>query len=258
MKPTFLGREKPLLTNMIQAETPEVCISTAREAIFDGADAFGLQLCRLKPEYRTEKNYREIFSYMEDRPVYLTNYRSGFSENCCDEESSEELLRAIKAGGTLCDIMGDYFDPSPLELTKNSKAISQQKKLIDRIHSCGGEVLMSSHTLCFLPAEKVIEIAKAHENRGADITKIVTASNSEEELTENLRICTLLKHELKIPYLFLSTGPYCKIHRVIGPMLGCCMWLCVQHYDALATKNQPLLRSTREVIHHFDYKPNRV
>lgn len=33
MKPTFLNREKPLLTNMIQAETPEACISTAREAI---------------------------------------------------------------------------------------------------------------------------------------------------------------------------------------------------------------------------------
>lgn len=257
MKPTFLNREKPLLTNMIQAETPEACTSTAREAIFDGADAFGLQLCQLRPEYRTEKNYQDIFSYMEDRPVYLTNYRNGFSKHCSDEERAEELMLALKAGGTLCDIMGDYFDPSPLELTENPQAIDRQKKLIDQIHFLGGEVLMSSHTLCFLPAEKVLQIAKAHENRGADIVKIVTASNSEEELLENLKICSLLKQELRVPYLFLSVGPYCKIHRIVGPMLGCCMWLCVQRYDALSTKNQPLLRATREVIHHFDYKPDR-
>lgn len=256
MKPTFLNREKPLLTNMIQAETPEACISTAREAIFDGADAFGLQLCQMRPDNRQKKIIRTFFLIW--RPPGLSDhYRNGFSKHCSDEERAEELMLALKAGGTLCDIMGDYFDPSPLELTENPQAIDRQKKLIDQIHSLGGEVLMSSHTLCFLPAEKVLQIAKAHENRGADIVKIVTASNSEEELLENLKICSLLKQELRVPYLFLSVGPYCKIHRIVGPMLGCCMWLCVQRYDALSTKNQPLLRATREVIHHFDYKPDR-
>ena len=57
MKPTFLNREKPLLTNMIQAETPEACISTAREAIFDGADAFGLQLCQITEQKKIIRTF---------------------------------------------------------------------------------------------------------------------------------------------------------------------------------------------------------
>ena len=44
MKPSFLGHSRPLLTCMLQVETPECAIAQIRNAVFDGADAFGFQI----------------------------------------------------------------------------------------------------------------------------------------------------------------------------------------------------------------------
>ena len=106
---------------------------------------------------------------------------------------------------------------------------------------------MSSHILKFTPAEKVLEVALEHQRRGADISKIVTFANSEEEEMENLRIITLLKQELHIPFLFLCGGSQCKRHRQLGALFGCCMWLTVGTYDRYATPMQPLTRAIRAI-----------
>lgn len=257
MKPTFLGHKKPLLVSMIQAENPSNAISAIVNSNYDGAEAFGFQICRLKPEFRTADTYQNIFSYTEDKPIYITNYRAGYNKGLTDEELAEGLILALENGATLCDIMGDMFDPSPLELTKSPVAIDKQKRLIDEIHSRGGEVLMSSHTYTFLPEEQVLDMAKEHESRGVDIVKIVTASNTEDELLQNLKTCTSLKKELKVPFLFLSIGSYCKIHRMIGPMFGSTMYLCVYRHDELSTKAQPVLKNVKAVIDNFDWKPFR-
>jgi 3-dehydroquinate dehydratase len=140
--------------------------------------------------------------------------------------------------------MGDYFDACEGELTMNEEAVQKQMKLIDELHKRGAEVLMSSHVLKFTPAERVLEIAREHERRGADICKIVTGAENTEQQIENLRIINLLKENLKIPFLFLAGGE-CRILRRIGGSLGCCMYLCVHEYDELATKSQPLLRDMK-------------
>ena len=116
--------------------------------------------------------------------------------------------------------------------------------LIEELHKCGAEVLMSSHVRKFVSAERVLEIAREHERRGADICKIVTGAENTEQQIENLRIINLLKENLKIPFLFLAGGE-CRILRRIGGNIGCCMYLCVHEYDELATKSQPLLRDVR-------------
>ena len=85
----------------------------------------------------------------------------------------------------------------------------------------------------------------------------MTAAYNEEEEMENLRITTILKKELKIPFLFLSVGTHCKFHRIIGPMLGCLMCLCVWQHDALSIKTQPVLRAARAVFDHMDYLPDK-
>ena len=103
---------------------------------------------------------------------------------------------------------------------------------------------MSSHVLKFTPAERVLEIALEHQKRGVDICKIVTGAENMAQQIENLRIITLLKEHLKIPFLFLSGGE-CHITRRIGGALGCCMYLCVHEHDALATPSQPLLRELK-------------
>ena len=65
-----------------------------------------------------------------------------------------------------------------------------------------------------------------------------------EQQLENLKIINMLKENLKIPFLFLCGGE-CRILRRIGGELGCCMYLCVHEYDALATPQQPLLKDVK-------------
>ena len=252
-KSIFLTSDKPLLTCMVQAETPMRLKELATRAISEGAEALGMQFCKMKPEYKTEAIYRELFSLFS-LPTYVTNYRGNRGSNTnlgkSDEELGEELVKLAEYGATLCDVMGDFYDPTEGELTKNPEAIEMQKALIGRIHAAGGEVLMSSHVLKFIPAEQVLEIARAHVARGADICKIVTGAGTPEEQIENLRILTLLKKEINIPVLFLSGGK-CHLSRRLGGTLGNCMTLCVCEYDALATKAQPLLSDMLEIRRLF-------
>ena len=239
-KPTFLSYERPLLTVMVQAETPDRIKELIDASVPAGAEAFGMQLCRMKSEYRTEETYKSLFRYAGDCPVYVTNYRHGENKNKTDDELARELFELAKCGATLVDVMGDLFAPCEGEFSTDQEAVSKQKRLIDELHACGAEVLMSSHIMKFTPAERVLEIALEQQRRGADICKIVTGAESAEQQIENLRIINLLKEKLDIPFLFLSAGES-RILRRIGGALGCCMYLCVHEYDKLATRSQPLL-----------------
>ena len=242
---TFLTYERPLLTCMVQADNPDRIKELIDLSRPEGAEAFGMQFCKMKEEYRNKKTYRELFEYASPLPVYVTNYRNRISNaGKSDDVLAAELVELAECGATLVDVMGDYFDACEGELTMNKDAIKKQIRLIDELHGRGAEVLMSSHVLKFTPAERVLEIAREHERRGADICKIVTGAENTEQQIENLRIINLLKENLKIPFLFLAGGE-CRILRRIGGSLGCCMYLCVHEYDELATKSQPLLRDMK-------------
>ncbi|MBQ9805930.1 MAG: type I 3-dehydroquinate dehydratase [Clostridia bacterium] len=251
MKPTFLEFERPLLTTMVQAATPERTIELMDKAFPMGAEAFGMQFCQFPAEYRNEATYKRLFAAAHGLPVYVTNYRGKNNEGKSDDVLAQEMLELACAGATLCDVMGDLFDPVPDEFTSDPIAVKKQIELIDAIHAAGGEVLMSSHTKTTSSADRVLEIALGQEARGADICKIVTKAETQEDEIEYLRILNLLKKELKIPFLFLCGGNYCNLLRRVGSMLGNCMSLCVCEYDDLATKAQPLLsdmRSLRELL----------
>lgn len=250
MKSSFLNSDKPFMTTMVQAETAERVIELMELSKREGADAFGVQACKLKPEFQKPEYYRQIFGHADGLPVYATNYRYGYNEAKTDEELAEGLLVLADCGATLCDVVGDYFCRDQDELTMNPEAVRRQMELIDKLHDKGAEVLMSSHTFKFRSAERVIEMALEQERRGADIVKIVTGAENLEQQMENLRITQLLKKELKVPYLFLSCEE-CHLHRRIGPFLGCCMWLCVYEYDELATPAQPLLQKIRNIRDNF-------
>ena len=229
---------------MVQASNPDRIKELIDASIPEGAEAFGMQLCKLKEEYRNVDTYKELFAYT-DLPVYVTNYRNHISNvGKSDDVLAAELLDLAECGATLCDVMGDYFDACEGELTMNEEAVKKQMKLINGLHDKGAEVLMSSHVFKFTPAERVLEIALEHQRRGADICKIVTGAANMSEQIENLRIINLLKENLKIPFLYLSGGNS-RITRRIGGALGCCMYLCVHEYDELATTSQPLLRDVK-------------
>ena len=164
---------------------------------------------------------------------------------------------AMEAGGTLADVPGDFFcEDKEYQMTDNEEAIAKQMALIDRLHKMGKEVIMSAHVFRFLPAEKVLEIAREQVRRGADIVKIVAGANTEEEEKENLRITALLKKELSVPFIFLAAGTHAKILRMIGPMLGCFACFAVYEHDENAVPTQPTVAAAKAVRDHFDYLPD--
>ena len=242
-KPTFLKYEKPLLTCMVQADNPDRIEELITASLPEGAEAFGMQFCKMKKEYRSKETYKKLFG-LSPLPVYVTNYRKSQNDGKSDRELADELIELAECGATLCDVMGDYFAPCEGELTTDEDAVKKQMELIDTLHQKGAEVLMSSHVLKFTPAERVLEIALEHQRRGADICKIVTGANNAEQEIENLRIINLLKANLNIPFLFLAGGT-CRITRRLGGYLGCCMYLCVHEYDNLSTNSQPLLKDAK-------------
>lgn len=252
MKKTFLKNQLPMLTVMLQCETPETAIGRIRNANSLGADAYGLQVESLKPEYQNSDTYKRIFAEMQNKPCYVTYYRHSSNLRKSDEELSQGLIELAESGATLIDVMGDLFCKHPEELTEDTTAINKQIELIEKIHSLGSQVIMSSHILKFTPAERVLEVALEQKRRGADIIKIVTGAESMEQQIENLRITTLLKEKLGAPFLFLSGGE-CSLHRRLGIKLGCCMSLCVYEHDALSTATQPLLKHMKTIRDFLDF-----
>ena len=241
----FLKRPAPI-TAMVQATTPERIKYLMDRCREDGAEAFGMQIEKLLPEYRSPEVYRDLFSYAGELPVYYTNYRERANLGKSDETLATELIELAECGGSYADVMADYFCPTEGEYTTDPVAVKKQKQLISELHKRGAKVIMSSHVCRFTPAERVLEIALGHRARGADVSKIVTgASNTEQEM-ENLRIVTLLKERLGIPFMLLAVGE-CRTLRRIGGVLGCCTYLCVHEYDELATPTQPLISSLKAI-----------
>lgn len=247
---TFLKSKAPLRTVMIQERDISQLEAVIERAKLAGADAFGFQSEFFPAESRNEEFYRRIFSLM-DCPVYATNYRNKINEGRPYEELAEHLKLLVQCGAALIDVMGDFYCPHPEELTDEKEAVEKQKKLIRELHAMGAEVLMSSHILKYTPAERILEIALAQQERGADIVKIVSGADTLEQEVENLRIVTLLKKELKVPFLYLSAGE-CKMLRRLGPKLGCCMWLCVENKSVESQNPQPLIADINGVKNLFN------
>lgn len=238
------------MTAMLHTDTVDKAIRNVGACVADGCDAVCWQVCQLQECFQTEENFCRVFDAADEKPFYVTYYRHHFNEGKSEDSLAAGLLTLAKSGATLCDVMGDLFDPVPGELTMDTDAVRKQRQLIDTLHASGAEVLMSSHINEFRPADRVLEIALEHQSRGADISKIVTGAQTIEEEIENLRITALLKEKLSIPFLFLSAGES-TIHRRIGPMLGCCMWLCKQEYVEPGVQLQPLLKKLRIMRENF-------
>ena len=254
LKPTFLKYDKPLLTAMIQCHTPQECIEKIEKSIAEGADALGIQLCKLKLEYRTPENLTAIFKACSGKPVYVTSYLNHESKNLSYDDCASLLLLALDCGATLCDVMGDFYDRSPqYELTENKKAIEKQKALIDEIHRRGGEVLMSSHTRKVISVEENIMIAKEHIRRGADIIKIVNTAETDDEVLTYISAIQKITAMTDKKLLLLSGGKG-QITRYIGPNFGVCMYLCVQSHGPLDTPEQPLISRLKPIRDNMKFE----
>lgn len=241
MKKTFLN--KTPIVSMIQCRTEEECVQKINRSITAGAEAFGVQLCQLKKEERTDEKLKNIFNSCGDKPIYVTSYRYNQSAGLTDEECAELALRALKCGGTLIDVPGDLFDKNQFQMTENEEAVLKQKEFIEKIHSLGGEILISTHDFRELSADEIFAIAKLQANHGADIIKIVVKSEKFEILPEYISVIHKVKKELNKPFLFLDVGACSRILRKLGGFLGSCMYLCVESHSELDTPAQPTIKN---------------
>ena len=242
MRPSFLNHEKPLIVAMIQCQTPKECIEKIQLSIEDGAEAVGIQLCRLKREYRTKEHLTEIFNACKGMPIYVTSYRHSESEGYTDDECAKLLLLALECGATLLDVPGDMFERSPhYELATDENAVMRQIALIDEIHKRGGEVLMSSHTLKSISLEENLMVAKEHIKRGTDVIKIVNKAEDKAEIPVYLEAIQKITAMTDKKLLLLVSGEG-QIVRYIGANFGVCMYLCVQSHGEYDTPEQPLIK----------------
>ncbi len=250
MKKSFLNSEKPLLTTMVMSKDPNRAIEIVDIINGIGTDAFGIQIDQFPLEYHNETTYRKIFEAMGELPIYATNYRKKPIVQC-DEDLASDMLLIAKCGATLCDVQGDLFEPHPEQVCMSESAVSKQMRHIENLKNAGVDVLMSSHLTKFAPEEEILRIAHEHIRRGADIVKIVSKADNEDELYENIRINGVLKKELKIPFLFLSGGSHAYLHRRIGFALGSCMCLCSCKDDEFGVKLQPELAKMKAIIENY-------
>ncbi len=246
---SFIKRDlsRPVLTCMLKRTTKEELFEEVKRGAEQGADAFGLSVGHMPHEFRDPDFLGKLFESMGDKPVYMTDYRrDALYKEQTDEERANELLQMVDVGATLIDIPGDFFCPSEGEIAMSYEAIEKQKALVDEIHKRGAEVLMSSHVLKYIPKEAVYSIALLHKKRGADISKIVTNADTEEELLENMEASLLLRRRLGLPYLFLCNGKACRKHRRIGTSLGSCIFLVTE--NSAPAQNQPRLCEALEIL----------
>ena len=248
-KKSFFNRQQPAVTLLMKGETIDQMLACARAAEFDGADAIAVELSDLPPEQRTKENYRRLMTGVH-LPFMFILYRSDRWLKDDDEARQSYLLEAAEAGAEVIDVMGDLFDPSPFELTRKPEAIEKQMRLIDEIHARGAKVIMSSHmSNDYRTAEHVLEHLQQQSARGADILKIVTGVNNEEQLAEAIRTTMLLNRELEKPFVHLCNGTYSRLHRFIGPKLGVSIAFAVHDYTAPSfLYTQPPIRSLKQVL----------
>ena len=244
----FTTADKPVITVMVNARTEQRAIDLIRMSMDQGADAFGIQMDRMLRSERTKDTVKHLVDACEGKPLYLTNYAGDQNKGLSYEQLAQELIEAADDGAALIDIPADFYRSMPHQVAYQEDVVDRQIELIRQIHQHGAEVLMSSHTYCFLNTQEVMKIAEAHRYRGADISKIVIWANSEEELYMNMATELELRRSFRMRHLFLSANTMARPHRVIGPLMGSCMYLTIYEKDDVAAQCQPLLRDAFQIL----------
>lgn len=252
MKRSFLNRPYPVITGIMAGQTPQDLIAESRNCEFEGAQGIAIDLGDLKPEFRNHDSLRSVIEAVS-LPFMFYFYRNDRWENRNDDARQELLLTAADAGASMIDVMGDLYDPSPMEITRDPTAIARQERLIDQIHAKGAEVVISSHMSCARTTEQVVDHLLEVESRGPDVVKIVTAVNTEDELAEALRTTLALKRELKTPFIHLCNGKFSRPHRFFGPALGTSIFFAVSRYEPRYGMTQPTVRAVKAVLDNLHW-----
>lgn len=239
-----LNPNRTLITLLMSPTSINEAIAEALNAEYDGADAAAFEFRNLPKEGRTEDELKRLFDTIPI-PVMAILYRNDMY-NLNDDDRQKFLLMAAKAGAGMVDVIGDLYDPSNDQRTRNAKAINKQKRLIDKFHKLGSQVVISSHPCRFMKCEEVVEQLKDFESRGADVVKIVTVADSAEEFAESVKTTLVLRKELKAPFIHLCGGRYARIQRQLGTSLGSAITFAIREsHDGTAV--QPTIKAFKAV-----------
>ena len=256
-RPSFLNKPYPIITGIIAGQTPQELIAAAKNSESEGAKGITIDLFDLKPEFRNSESFKGIINSV-DLPFMFYFYRKDKWKKSSDDERQEVLLAAADAGASMIDVMGDLYDPSPMEITYDKNAIDKQKRLMDKIRSKGADVVMSSHTGSYLSREDVIKHMLELEKRGSEVVKIVTMINTKEQLSEALQTTIALTRELKTPFIHLCGGKYSRPHRFMCPVLGTTIMFAVPYYSDYYGFSQPTIKSMKAVLDNIHWYINET
>ncbi len=255
MRKSFLKQPPPVITGIMGGQTPQELIAESKNAEFDGARGIAISLADLKQEFRNSQALKGIIEAV-NLPFMFFFYRDEKWPASTDDARQELLLAAADAGASMIDVMGDLYDPSPMEITRSPAAVDKQKRLIDQIHDRGAEVVISSHMSCPRTTEQVIEHMRALESRGPEVVKIVTTVDTEEEFAEAIQTTIALKRELKTPFIHLCNGRFSRPHRFLGPALGVSIAFAVHRYEPRYGMTQPTIRAMKAVLDNLHWSIN--
>ena len=247
MRNSFFNQPATVVTALLTpADDQEVTLAMIRNAAEQGAQGIAIQMMQMPPEQRTEDNLRRLMDAAPQLPFMFIDYRGDKWLGGDDDARQECLFAAARAGAEVVDVMGDLYDPAANELTMKPEAVVRQKALIRQFHDLGAKVVMSSHTHQAFTAEAILAHLREQAARGADILKIVTRADTEEELLEAFRATMLLKRALAQPFIQLCGGKYSRPHRYLAPKFGLAVAFAI--LDETPASVQPSIPHLRTVL----------
>ena len=265
MRTSLAKLPAPALAGVVRERTAAAAIVEIKNCLCDGAVMIDLHLsCLDTPD---EETLTKIIG-STSLPILALNYNGlyDWSPAGYDEDARvESLLRAIDCGAAGVDMQGYTFDiasktgfhgddvysftkGNPREIVTDPAIIEKQCDLIEQVHAKGGEVLLSCHPGVAMKAETVVELALFLEQRKPDIIKIVTTSQTDEDLLESIRAMLLLKKEVKTPVSYHANGKAGALSRILNPVLGGQIVFCVDRFSDSSTMEQLHLPTAKAAV----------
>ena len=257
-KASFFNRQSPAVTALLMEQSVNDFLAQMRASEFDGADAVAAELKFLPLEERTKENFSAMIGCTQ-LPCMFLSYRNDKFLGADDDARQKYLLLAAECGAEVIDVMGDLYDPSEFELTRDAVAIKKQMKLIEEIHAIGSKVIMSSHMNVFRSKEEVLEHMLRQSERGADILKLVHRVNTPDELAQAVRTTMYLHENLEKPFVHLCSGLYSRPHRFMCGVLGNSILFGVHEYRSHhVLGGQPPIKNYRAVLDNIHWNINNI
>ncbi|MBQ8836602.1 MAG: type I 3-dehydroquinate dehydratase [Clostridia bacterium] len=271
----FTESGDPIVLGVLKEATVENTIAQIKKCEAAGATAFNLHLSLLEGENREPEALKKIFA-AANSPVMAVHYNNnprGVTRKDTSDMRVAEMLRAVECGAAGIDMQGYTFcadsratllkfgDPekhpfisaNPKEVVLDHEVIEKQKRVVEKVHSLGGEVLMSCHTGVFLDTMHILAVAKLMEERNPDFIKIVTPANNKDDVLVALNSIHMMKKELHTKFSYHCSGRVGRITRYIGPYFGSSQVFAMDYYNEYADKEQLLVSKFLDFYNEVEF-----